>query len=630
MFSVLLALCAQAGHTIGSDESVVVVHSRQLPVEIVVDPSFSLPPDWYAVPVPAGIAKSTFQAELLSLSSIDDCVDGAAGVFNVRSITNDTHIDSQWHLLNIWSSSFDINVAPAWTLGYLGSGQIIGIADNGCDQSHVDLNGNYNAALSTPFISSAHGTSVAGIAAAVGDNGLGVAGVAYEAQWSEQLFGSALVNADTFSWANQSHTVKVNAWGPIDDGRLHAMSTLELDALRDAVDNGRGGKGVIFAWAAGNGGTQDRVEYDAYAASRYTIAAGAITNNDQRSYYSEDGSSLLIVAPSDGGSSGIVTTTSSNGYDFNYGGTSASCAMVAGAAALMLEANPDLDWRDVQAIMARTARKCDVNNSEWQQNAAGHNIHYSYGFGALDVGAAVTEAITYVSPIAEYVIDTGVMSVNRVIPDNNAVGITEYLSIAEDITIQHVEVTVRATHNYVGDLEIELVAPSGTGSRLMQQRVDSSDDIDSYTFTSVRHLDESSLGSWKLRIADLDQYIAGSWENWQVKIYGHRDGTPVSLNIAPTSFSAGQVSTIEVSGGLPLEQTYMAYSFLGLGSRHVPQLDVTLGLNAPALLGAPGLSDGLGNKSWSIFAPASSSGRSYWLQALQYEQISNIDAGVVQ
>ncbi len=621
---------AQAGHTVGSDESTVVVYSENIPHWLLSDQSFSLPNYWYTVPVPAGVPKAVFKNILLSYPSIEQCIDAAQGEFETRSLTNDTYIDDQWHLANNTTGGFDVNVEAAWALGYYGAGQVIGIADNGVDQSHPDLLNNYNASLSTSFISSAHGTGVAGLVSAEGNNNLGVAGVAYQSQFSEQLFGSALLNADTFMWANQSHTIKNNSWGPIDDGELHDISDLELDAIKDAVENGRGGKGIIFTWAGGNGGSGDRVEYDSYAGSRYTIAVGALTNGDAKSSYSEDGSSLLLVAPSDGGSSGLVTTTNNNGYNFNYGGTSGSAPLVAGAAALMLEANPNLDWRDVQAILSRTARKCDSNNGEWSQNAAGHDIHYSYGFGALDVAAAVVDAQTYVSPGIEYVIDTGRMNVNRQIPDNDPIGITEYFTITDDITIQHVEVTVRALHNYIGDLEIDLVAPSGTHSLLMIQNTDGSDDINYHTFTSVRHLDESSIGSWKMRVADLDRYISGDWKNWQVKIYGHRNGTPVNLDISPTSFIAGQVCTVDVSGGAPLEQTYMAYSLSGLGSQYVPQLAVTLGLDAPAVLGSPGLSDGLGNISWSVNVPASASGRSYWFQALQYGQISNIDSGVVQ
>ena len=630
MFCILLALCAQGGHTVGSDESALVVYAQQLPVDAIADQSFVLPEHWYALQVPNGIPKQVFAWILWASPGIEQVVDGATGEFAARSISNDTYVDDQWHLSNLNSPTFDINIEDAWNLGYYGAGQIIGIADNGVDQLHPDLSANYNASLSTPSISSAHGTSVAGIVVAEAENNIGVAGVACRAQWSEQKFGSALLNADTFSWANQDHTIKNNSWGPIDDGELHTITNLELDALKEAVEGGRNSKGIIFTWAAGNGGSNDRVEYDPYAGSRYTIAVGAITNADQQSPYSEDGSALLIVAPSDGGSSGIVTTTSNNSYNFQYGGTSASASMAAGAAALMLEANPNLDWRDVQAILARTARKCDASNSAWTQNGAGHDIHYSYGFGALDVGAAVIEAQTYASPGIEYVIDTGRMIVNRSIPDNDPMGITEYLTIADDITIQHVEVTVRATHNYIGDLEIDLIAPSGTHSALRLQNNDNSNDIDYHTFTSVRHLDEQSLGSWKMCIADLENHISGDWKNWQVKLYGHSNGVPVNLAIAPTTIIAGQSSTIDVSGGLPLERTYMAYSLTGLGSKYIPQLGVTLGLDGPAVLGAPGVSDGLGNISWSISAPANAVGRSYWLQALQVGQISNIDAGVVQ
>ena len=606
------------------------VYAPQAPIEVIIDQSFVLPEHWYAIQTPDGLPKHVFEWILWSYPGIEQIVDGAFGEFATRSISNDTYVDAQWHLSNLNSPTFDINIESAWNLGYYGAGQIIGIADNGVEELHSDLSTNYNSSLSTPSISSAHGTSVAGIAAAESGNSIGVAGIACRAQWSEQKFGSALLNADTFSWANQDHTVKNNAWGPIDDGELHTITNLELDALKEAVEDGRNSKGIIFTWAAGNGGSNDRVEYDPYAGSRYTIAVGAITNADQQSPYSEDGSALLIVAPSDGGSSGIVTTTSNNSYDFQYGGTSASSAMAAGAAALILDANSSLDWRDVQAILARTARKCDASNNEWTQNAAGHNIHYSYGFGALDVGAAVIEAQTYMSPGIEYVIDTGPMSVNRAIPDNDSAGITEYFTVTDDISIQHVEVTVRATHDYIGDLEIDLIAPSGTHSVLKLQNNDNSDDIENYTFTSVRHLDEQSLGSWKMRISDMDYHISGNWIKWQVKIYGHSNGVPVHLAISPTTIIAGQSAAIDVSGGLPLERTYLAYSLTGLGSKYIPQLGVTLGLDRPAALGAPGVSDGLGNVSWSIMVPANAVGRSYWLQALQSGQISNIDAGVVQ
>ena len=260
MFYILLALCAQGGHTVGSDESALVVYAQQVPVDAIADQSFVLPEHWYALQVPNGISKQVFAWILWASPGIEQVVDGATGEFATRSISNDPYVDDQWHLSNLNAPTFDINIEDAWNLGYYGAGQIIGIADNGVDQSHDDLSANYNASLSTPSISSAHGTSVAGIVVAESENGIGVAGVACRAQWSEQKFGSALLNADTFSWANQDHTVKNNSWGPTDDGELHTITNLELDALKEAVEDGRNSKGIIFTWAAGNGGSDDRVE----------------------------------------------------------------------------------------------------------------------------------------------------------------------------------------------------------------------------------------------------------------------------------------------------------------------------------------------------------------------------------
>jgi len=204
VFCILLALCAQGGHTVGSDESALVVYAQSTPIDIIdiiADQSFVLPEHWYAIQVPNGIPKHVFECILWAYPGIEQVVDGAAGEFATRSISNDTYVDEQWHLSNMNSPTFDINIEDAWNLGYYGAGQIIGIADNGVDQSHPDLSTNYNAPLSTPFISSAHGTSVAGIVAAESENSIGVAGVACRAQWSEQKFGSSLLNADTFSWA---------------------------------------------------------------------------------------------------------------------------------------------------------------------------------------------------------------------------------------------------------------------------------------------------------------------------------------------------------------------------------------------------------------------------------------------
>jgi hypothetical protein len=61
----------------------------------------------------------------------------------------------------------------------------------------------------------------------------------------------------------------------------------------------------------------------------------------------------------------------------------------------MLEANPELGWRDVQGIFASTSQKTDSTDESWTTNAAGFNHSYKYGFGLVDAYAAVTKGETW-------------------------------------------------------------------------------------------------------------------------------------------------------------------------------------------------------------------------------------------
>src|SRR5690606_31735693 len=86
-------------------------------------------------------------------------------------------------------------------------------------------------------------------------------------------------------------------------------------------------------------------------------------------------------------------------YAASLPATPAAAAVVAGSVALLLEAKPELSWRDLKHLLAKTARLIDVDrpaeltNIEgsvyvrilpWTINAAGYSFHNAYGFGALD------------------------------------------------------------------------------------------------------------------------------------------------------------------------------------------------------------------------------------------------------
>ena len=176
-------------------------------------------------------------------------------------------------------------------------------------------------------------------------------------------------------------------------------------ALRDSIYFGRDGLGVIHVFSAGNDGNSlSTTNYNGWAGSRYTIA---VTGVDHDGFYNnadgtvtgypETGTSVLVAAPTGSNplsvgdddpfgsiGSGILTTDmvgedGANGsnnepspnpvvkwdtdlfedidYTSRFNGTSASAPMVSGVIALMLEANPNLSWRDVQEILVRSARQ---------------------------------------------------------------------------------------------------------------------------------------------------------------------------------------------------------------------------------------------------------------------------------
>ena len=289
----------------------------------------------------------------------------------VKKNTNDPQITDQWHLNNTGQDQgtvgIDANVLPAWGAGYTGKDITICIVDDGVQHAHEDLSTNYRPTLSYDFNDSDtdptgvdgdnHGTSCAGVAAATGNNAIGVAGVAYEADLSAvRLIASgftASTAAMAVSYRQDSNYIFSNSWGPKDNGLYHQISSIILDAIQEGSTNGRNGLGSIYTWAAGNGrNANDNTNYDPYVNSIYTIGVGAHGNTGVYSWYSEPGASMMISAPSSGGALGITTTDrignegyNNSNYTNNFGGTSSATPLVSGVVALMLEANPNLTWR---------------------------------------------------------------------------------------------------------------------------------------------------------------------------------------------------------------------------------------------------------------------------------------------
>ncbi|MFN8743924.1 MAG: S8 family serine peptidase [Phycisphaerales bacterium] len=466
---------------------------------------------------------------------------------NDRALPTDPSFADQWHLQNLITPIADANVAPAWNLGFTGAGVVVGVIDGGALVTHPDLAPNYSSALSTSTVASSHGTSVAGVIAAQNNNGLGGVGVAYDATWSNHVYGSATTTAGSLGAFNASHVIKNNSWGPADNARISFLDPAVRTALQTAATTGRGGRGVLFTWAAGNGGTADRIDYDPYASSRFTIPIGAITDTDVAASYTEPGSAALVVAHSSGGTRGVVTTSGSTTatYTSSFGGTSSASPLAAGVLALVMQANPNLSLRDVQHLLVRNARKNSPADSGWSINAAGRSIHYRFGYGAVDAGTLVPAAQSF-TPVAPLVtLDSGLLNVGATLPDANTTGLTRTFTLPENIRLEHVEVVLNISTLRVGDLRVTLTSPGGTPSVLAVPRSDGTDNYADYVFTTRRLWDEESSGVWTIRIADETASNIATWNSWRLRFFGTAITPTCPADIANTDGNPGSDGTID-------------------------------------------------------------------------------------
>ncbi len=501
-----------------------------------------------------------------------------------RFTPNDSLFSNQWHLRNTGQSGglfgIDANITPAWDITK-GLGVTISVVDDGLETTHPDLdpncppiasgfhrdfNGGDNdpAPEALPLPADRHGTAVAGVAAARGNNFIGVSGAAPEAQ----LVGIRLISgpvtdaeeAQALFWSPAGLEVGVsnNSWGPT--VYYASPDTLTKNALRDAAINGRGGRGQITIFSGGNSqadsdGARD-TNGDGYSASRYVIAVGALNNFGVQSTYSQRGASLLVSAPSSDPFAteprlGIWTTDNVglNGYNpgagepstaidpnreytNSFGGTSSSAPLAAGSIALMLASTPTLGWRDVHEIVAATAALVDAGDSDWVVNGGGFKFNHKYGGGMIDATAAVVRGKSWQNLPAEESESVAATALPAVIPDNNTAGITRSFDFSAfpNLRVERVEVLVRAVHNSRSDLEISLTSPYGTQSFFTNLRprqsgtFDDDTNIDdngaAWSFTTTHSWGENSSGVWTLRARDLRAGTAGSLNFATVRIYG--------------------------------------------------------------------------------------------------------------
>ncbi|QAZ68638.1 S8 family serine peptidase [Solidesulfovibrio carbinolicus] len=502
------------------------------------------------------------------------------------ALPNDPLFPLQWHLLNTGQSGgtpgIDLNVVRVWE-DYDGSGVVVGVIDDGTETDHPDLAANEDPALGFDFLrpdnrglpvskEDMHGTSVSGVIGAVADNGLGGTGVAPGATLGivhltlgeppESISDEALTaeSAAIFSYAQEYFDVVNNSWG--DSGYVANTPNVQA-AIENAVQYGRDGLGTVVVFSAGNNrNISGDSNTDATKRSPFVIAVAAVNHDGVPTFYSSPGTNVLVAAPSDDRIDGNwvcgVVTTDRMGYEgyntapspegdyaYDFGGTSAAAPEVTGVVALMLEANPDLGYRDVQDILALTARNVDPEgnwaiNGATNWNGGGMHVSRDVGYGLVDALAAVRLSETWEgqNTYANLATAESSVEVGQTIPDGQGY-VTSSIAVIEDIDVERVVVSFDMEHESSSDLRILLVSPSGTESLLLDQAWPTKNaawPVD-MSLSSTFHLGENSKGTWTLYVADAQgNNLTGTLNSWKIDFYG-KEASDDSLYVYTNEYS---------------------------------------------------------------------------------------------
>jgi thermitase len=289
---------------------------------------------------------------------------------NIILTPNDPYYAAyQWHLPKV-------SAPVAWDTTTGSANVTIAIVDSGVEATHPDLAGRvlpgYDFANndSNPADDNGHGTAVAGVAAARGNDGLGVAGAAWNVAilpvktMSSSGSGSysAIANGITYSADRGARIINLSLGG-----------TASSSTLQNAVSYAWN-KGCVLIAAAGNNGSSTTVYPAAYP---NVIAVSATTSSDTMASFSSFGSFVDLSAPGQS----ITTTWPGGGY-VTISGTSFSSPLTAGVAALALSRNPALSNAQINSLL--TANADDLG-------AAGYDIYF--GAGRLNAARVVAAAV---------------------------------------------------------------------------------------------------------------------------------------------------------------------------------------------------------------------------------------------
>ncbi|MGP4049433.1 S8 family peptidase [Streptomyces sp. 2A115] len=367
-----------------------------------------------------------------------------------------------------------------------GEGVTAYIIDTGVRITHTDFGGRasygYDAVDNdnTAQDGHGHGTHVAGT----------VGGTAYGVAKKAKIVGVRVLNNSGSGTTAQVVAgidwVTTNAVKPaVANMSLGGTVDTAIDtAVRNSIASG-----VTYAVAAGN----ETVNANTRSPARVTeaITVGATTNTDAKASYSNFGAVLDLFAP---GSSITSAWGTGDTATNTISGTSMATPHVAGAAALYLADNPTATPAAVQTALV---------------NSATTGVVTSPGTGSPNRLLKVGGGGTTPPPTGSLFENTADYS----IADNSTVNSPVSVTGVSGNAPSALSVPVNIVHTYIGDLQVQLIAPDGTAYTLKAYGTGGSTDNINTTYT-VNASSEVANGTWTLRVSDNASADTGYINSW--------------------------------------------------------------------------------------------------------------------
>lgn len=326
------------------------------------------------------------------------------GELEMQMTPSDTYYSTSWHLPKIQAPT-------AWDLS-TGSGITIAILDGGIDAAHPDLAGrivpgwNFFDNNSNTSDITGHGTKVAGVAAAIGNNALGVTGGA----WNAKIM-PLRISSTTGSITYYSTVANALVWAADHGARVANISFMvsNIATVQNAAQYMRNKGGVVVSSSGNTSMALDGTN------SPLIMTVAATDSADARASWSTYGPLVDLSAPGVG-----IRTTSMGGTYATVNGTSFASPLTASVVALMFAANPALQPSQVDSILTSTADDLGVSGRD----------DY-YGYGRINAARAVAAAksatmadtqaptVSISSPTGGTV--KGIVAVGATAADNSAV-----------------------------------------------------------------------------------------------------------------------------------------------------------------------------------------------------------------